>query len=52
MRYTVHPSDDGRYFILDTTFNLVILWVGNKSVAETACDHFNRDYEANLAKSS
>lgn len=52
MRYTVNPSDDGRYFILDTTFDLVILWVGNKSVAEAACKHFNQDHETNLAKSS
>jgi len=50
MRYTYHPSDDGRFFILDTLFDLTILWVGNEDIAKTACNKFNKDYEASLTK--
>ena len=51
-RYEVHPSDDGRYFILDSVTGLVIAWVGNKSVAKDALKHINRNHQESLSKSS
>ena len=51
-RYQAHPSDDGRWFILDSTTNLVIAWVGSKDVAERAVDHINKDYESKVTKTA
>lgn len=51
MRYTIHKSDDGRYFIQDEQNGLPILWVGKKSIANTACKHFNKEHEKNVSKS-
>ena len=49
-RYTIHPTDDGRYYIQDGVTGLRILWLDKKGVANTACRHFNKTHKANVSK--
>lgn len=43
MRYVIHPCDDGRYFILDTETDSVMLYCGNYLLAQKVCRMMNGD---------
>jgi hypothetical protein len=42
MRFEVHPSDDGRWFILDTERQTVFLFCGNELLARKVARILNQ----------
>jgi len=42
MRYVIHPSDDGRFYLYDTLNEVIQCYCGNKILAEKVCRMMNQ----------
>jgi len=51
-RYIVEKVSQGQYKIVDTSLKQAIAWIAKKAPADRACAEINKNYEANLTKSS
>jgi len=48
MRYTIHPSDNGKFYIYDTFFDVIQCFCGNKILAEKVCRMLNQTPQTDI----